>query len=71
VEAVEQNGGDALQDQDSLQDHDSSEGRGSRSTGTLKWFDPEKGSLLCRNDQPTFFMTERSSLINFPMDRWP
>jgi len=42
VKAVKQNGGDALQDQDSLQDHDSSEGRGSRSTGTLKWFDPEK-----------------------------
>ena len=52
VEAVEQNGGDALQDQDSLQDHDSSEGRGSRSTGTLKWFDPEKGFGFVETEDP-------------------
>ena len=52
VEAVEQNGGDALQDQDSLQDHNSSEGRGSRSTGTLKWFDPEKGFGFVETEDP-------------------
>jgi predicted RNA-binding protein with RPS1 domain/cold shock CspA family protein len=46
VEAVEQNGGDALQD------HDSSEGRGSRSTGTLKWFDPEKGFGFVETEDP-------------------
>lgn len=45
--------------------------RGYMNFGAMDEVSSKGWTLLCRNDQPAYLMTELSSLINFPMGRWP